>query len=169
MYVIPPSAGNIESDITSIDNLAELIPQATSYIFNAGGAVWGLDWCPIYAEDRACKWSGVDGAYDALILFADRQYNQYIAVAPFQSQTHSPDIGVKCLTPSHACIQIWSLGCRGPAGSNTTDVKNNISSTFESPRNGSDEIRCELVLCVDQGPANEIKWCPLPSNDSVSA
>ena len=27
------------------------------------------------------------------------------------------------------------------------------------------EMRCEMVLCVDSGPAYELKWCPLPSND----
>lgn len=29
------------------------------------------------------------------------------------------------------------------------------------------EMRCELVLCLEGGPAYEVKWCPLPSNDLV--
>ncbi|OJT08897.1 Transcription factor tau subunit sfc6 [Trametes pubescens] len=29
------------------------------------------------------------------------------------------------------------------------------------------EMRCEMVLCIESGPAFELKWCPLPSNDLV--
>jgi transcription factor C subunit 6 len=28
-------------------------------------------------------------------------------------------------------------------------------------------MRCEMVLCIDSGPPLELKWCPLPSHDSV--
>ena len=39
----------------------------------------------------------------------------------------------------------------------------------ESPDNshGPDqgEMRCEMVVCVESGPAFELKWCPLPAND----
>lgn len=28
-------------------------------------------------------------------------------------------------------------------------------------------MRCEMVLCIDTGPAYELKWCPLPSNDPL--
>lgn len=28
-------------------------------------------------------------------------------------------------------------------------------------------VQCELVLCIDCGPATMLKWCPLPSNDPV--
>ena len=31
---------------------AEKIPQSHSHVFNAGGPVWGLDWCPIHPDDR---------------------------------------------------------------------------------------------------------------------
>lgn len=30
------------------------------------------------------------------------------------------------------------------------------------------EMKCEMVLCLDGGPAYELKWCPLPSHDLVS-
>ncbi|KAI0277541.1 hypothetical protein BGY98DRAFT_979460 [Russula aff. rugulosa BPL654] len=29
-------------------------------------------------------------------------------------------------------------------------------------------MRCEMVLCIDSGPALELKWCPLPSHDPLS-
>jgi len=28
-------------------------------------------------------------------------------------------------------------------------------------------MKCEMVLCLDTGPAHDIKWCPLPSHDLV--
>ena len=27
------------------------------------------------------------------------------------------------------------------------------------------EMQCEMVLCIESGPAFDLKWCPLPSND----
>ncbi|KAG6878987.1 hypothetical protein C0992_006045 [Termitomyces sp. T32_za158] len=30
------------------------------------------------------------------------------------------------------------------------------------------EMKCEMVLCVEGGPAHELKWCPLPSHDDFS-
>lgn len=29
-------------------------------------------------------------------------------------------------------------------------------------------MKCEMVLCVDAGPAHDLKWCPLPSHDDVN-
>lgn len=29
------------------------------------------------------------------------------------------------------------------------------------------EMRCEMVLAIESGPAFELKWCPLPSNDCI--
>ena len=35
---------------------AETIPQSNSQVFNAGGPVWGLDWCPLHpgVRERRC-------------------------------------------------------------------------------------------------------------------
>lgn len=30
------------------------------------------------------------------------------------------------------------------------------------------EMKCEMVLCLEGGPAHELKWCPLPAHDMVS-
>lgn len=37
----------------------------------------------------------------------------------------------------------------------------------DRPRNDPAEVRCEMVLCLENGPAQEIKWCPLPAHDQV--
>jgi len=82
----------------------------------------------------------------------DCSYKHYIAVAPLPSRTHSPEIGIKVPRPSHACVQLWSLG--PSEGAETSD-------------DDKGEMRCEMVMCIDSGPALELKWCPLPSHDSV--
>ncbi|KDR73824.1 hypothetical protein GALMADRAFT_72049 [Galerina marginata CBS 339.88] len=113
---------------------SEYAPESNAYVFNAGGPVWGLDWCPIHADDRPA-----------------RSYKQYLAVGPFPSKAHSPEIGRKVARPSYACIQIWSLA----ASQDGADLDRG-------------EVKCEMVLCLDTGPAYELKWCPLPSHDIVN-
>ncbi|KAA1469302.1 hypothetical protein DENSPDRAFT_816148 [Dentipellis sp. KUC8613] len=122
--------------------ISQFIPESGSHVFNAGGPIWGLDWCPIHPADRPhCS------------------YKQYLAVAPFPSKTHSPEVGIKATGPSPACIQIWSLGPSAPEG--------NIDAP-ETETEDRGAMRCEMVLCIDSGPAYELKWCPLPSNDPLS-
>lgn len=77
-----------------------------------------------------------------------REFKQYLAVAPFPNSSHSPEIGVKVQRPSNSCIQIWSLSAKSGA-----------------PDAG--QMKCEMVLCLDNGPAFDLKWCPLPSHDEV--
>ncbi|KAI0672794.1 hypothetical protein C8Q78DRAFT_1077122 [Trametes maxima] len=122
--------------------MAEYLPKSKSHVFNAGAPVWGLDWCPIHPDDRDS--SG---------------YKQYLAVAPFPSKSHSPMIGTRVQRPSPACIQIWSLR-RTESHNDNMDVDG-----AEDPG----EMQCEMVLCVDNGPAFELKWCPLPSNDAFES
>ncbi|KAJ7164647.1 hypothetical protein C8R43DRAFT_1095171 [Mycena crocata] len=113
---------------------SEFIPESKSHIFNPGAPAWGLDWCPIYADERQ-----------------RRSYTQYLAVSPFSTANHSPDIGVKSERPGLACIQIWTLSPT-PGVSSKKDVG---------------ELKCAMVLCIDSGPAHDLKWCPLPSHDSI--
>lgn len=78
----------------------------------------------------------------------ERSCKQYLAVAPFPSKEYTPTIGARLDRPAAACIQIWSLG----------------------PKNPKDEVgeaQCEMVLCIDSGPAHMLRWCPLPSHDPV--
>jgi hypothetical protein len=83
---------------------------------------------------------------------SDCFYKYYLAVAPLPSRTHSPKIGIKVPCPSRSCIQLWSLGPSTGVGESGDD---------------KGEMRCEMVLCIDSGPALELKWCPLPSHDPV--
>ncbi|KAH0582654.1 hypothetical protein H2248_010575 [Termitomyces sp. 'cryptogamus'] len=121
--------------------LSEFFPESTAHLFNAGAPVWGLDWCPTHADDRPAL-----------------QFKQYLAVAPFPSASHSPEIGIKVARPSYACIQIWSLG---PSHHQTTG-----GNKYQELDRG--EMKCEIVLCLESGPAHELKWCPLPSHDDFS-
>ena len=93
----------------------------------------------------------------AIVIFylKARSYKQYLAVAPFPSRSHSPDIGRKVKRPSHSCIQIWSLW---PAG-NVSQKKSKVADFGQ--------MKCEMVLCLDSGPAYDLRWCPLPSHDLV--
>ncbi|KAI9511105.1 hypothetical protein F5148DRAFT_1298112 [Russula earlei] len=80
-------------------------------------------------------------------------YKQYLIVAPLPSRTHSPEIGVKVTRPLRSCMQLWSLG---------------PSVGTEGSGDDKGEMRCEMVLCIESGPALELKWCPLPSHDPLS-
>jgi len=93
--------------------------------------------------------------HDDLLLLG-HSYKQYLAVAPFPTSSHSPEIGVRVARPSFACIEIWSLGPTKPIQG---------SSTVERDPG---EMKCEMVLCIDTGPAHDLKWCPLPSHDDVN-
>ncbi|KAJ7644297.1 hypothetical protein FB45DRAFT_1053081, partial [Roridomyces roridus] len=115
---------------------SEFFPESKSHIFNPGAQAWGLDWCPVHFDDRE-----------------GRSYTQYLAVAPFPTASHSPDVGAKVERPTAACIQIWTLGPTNP----------------DSPPSEEDSgvLNCAMVLCIDSGPAHDLKWCPLPSHDSI--
>lgn len=86
-----------------------------------------------------------------------RSFKQYLAVGPLSSSTHVPEVGVSVRHPTKASIQIWSL-------SPSRDLAEDKHP--ESPDPG--QLKCEMVLCIDAGSALELKWCPLPSHDSVS-
>jgi len=62
---------------------------------------------------------------------------------------------VRAPRPSYACIQIWSFG---KSKSRDETSENPFSST---------SMCCEMILCIDSGPAHDLQWCPLPSNDPV--
>ncbi|KZT23993.1 hypothetical protein NEOLEDRAFT_1170475 [Neolentinus lepideus HHB14362 ss-1] len=125
--------------------ISEYILRSKSHVFDAGAPVWAIDWCPLHPEERPC-----------------RANKQYLAVGPFPSRSHSPDIGAKVARPTHACIQIWSLS------PSSEDVE--MSDANEDENEGSEhdtgQMKCELVVCIESGPAHELKWCPLPAHDS---
>jgi transcription factor C subunit 6 len=114
---------------------SEYSSGSKSFVFNVGSPAWGADWCPTYPDDRP-----------------RRGYKHYLAIAPFSSRSHSPMIGAKAQRPVPACIQIWSLQSKKGNGS-------------QADGSLAGEMKCEMVLCLESGPAFEIKWCPLPSHD----
>ncbi|KAK7051012.1 hypothetical protein VNI00_005124 [Paramarasmius palmivorus] len=130
--------------------MAQYIPESKAHIFNAGAQVWAMDWCPLYAEDRQ-----VDPT-------------QYLAVAPFPSASHFPEVGRPKRTASPGCIQIWSLSPtkarRSPKG------KGKASEGATGPEGGEDtgKMTCEMVLCFDLGPIHAMQWVPLPTNSPFS-
>jgi len=66
------------------------------------------------------------------------------------------------LRPSLSCIQIWTL---------SSDQESVPSKKSKPTPKAADtgQMKCEMVLCLDTGPAYELKWCPLPSHDVVSS
>ncbi|KAI0080527.1 hypothetical protein K474DRAFT_202496 [Panus rudis PR-1116 ss-1] len=143
---VPCSFGPIQQQqrvevqpLTSL-SMSTYFPGSQSHVFNAGAGVWGIDWCPTYANERQ--------AYS---------HKHYLAVAPLTSQDHNTIIGSRLPRPLPACIQVWSLYATQPSELENTNTE----------RTGS--MRCELVLCHDSGSPFEVKWCPLPSHDTPPA
>ncbi|KAG9318901.1 hypothetical protein JVU11DRAFT_1011 [Chiua virens] len=132
-----PYDGQTRVAFNMFDSVAtsQYFNAGTGYVFNSGAPVWGIDWCPTYQPDRPA-----------------RQFRHYLAVAPFPSRSHAPSVGVNISRPFPACIQIWALKPRAQLG-----------NAMDEDRPA--EIQCEMVLCLESGPAQEIKWCPLPAHD----
>ncbi|KAJ8076390.1 hypothetical protein PM082_000813 [Marasmius tenuissimus] len=146
--------------------VARFIPESKSHIFNAGAPVWGLDWCPVHEDDRRIRPS------------------HYLAASAFPSKQHSPEIGKRrnpgSSTPGN--VQIWSLlpsKQRAARGAEPNDRKGKGKAIDEDVDgdqimddtqvdDGADvgKMSCELVLCLDSGPAHSLKWIPLPTNSS---
>ncbi|CDO73671.1 hypothetical protein BN946_scf185014.g141 [Trametes cinnabarina] len=130
--------------------MSEFFPEKEAHVFNAGAPVWGLDWCPIHPDDRP-----------------HHRYKQYLAVAPFPSKTYAPMIGTRVQRPRPASIQIWSL-CPAQDQMDHMNVDDSVTQGGDlAVAERAGEMQCEMVLCINSGPAFELKWCPLPSNDPV--
>ena len=89
-----------------------------------------------------------DNIVKVIFYLKARSYKQYLAVALFPSRPHSPDIGTgKAKWPSH------SMWCLLPS----RNVSKNDSKV---PDFG--QMKCEMVLYLDSGPAYGLRWWPLP-------
>ncbi|KAL0581909.1 hypothetical protein V5O48_000139 [Marasmius crinis-equi] len=146
--------------------MAQYVPESKSHVFNAGAPVWGMDWCPIHGDDRRIRPS------------------QYLAVSAFPSRQHSPEIGKRRNTgaPTPGNIQIWSLSPTKEKAANQAKPKSRkgkAKATNEdadgdqvmSDAQGTEDIgkmRCEMVLCLESGPAHSLKWIPLPTHSSFA-
>ena len=93
-----------------------------------------------------------DNRTNVIFYLKARSFKQYLTVAPFPSRSHSPDIGRKVKRPSRSCIQIWSL----------SPARNVSKDKSKVPDFG--QMKCEMVLCLDSGPAYDLG---LPSHDLV--
>lgn len=75
--------------------------------------------------------------------------------------------------PTSACIQIWSYGPgTRPVLADSLSEHSQSQENVETPLARSPElldavVHCDMVLCIESGPAYEIKWCPLPSYGPV--
>lgn len=67
---------------------------------------------------------------------------------------YKPAVGSKQPRDAPGCIQIWSMV---PA------LQDKAGKVKEPNRMG-----CELVLCVEGGPALQVKWMPMGVWDTVS-
>ncbi|KAF8495375.1 hypothetical protein JB92DRAFT_2993071 [Gautieria morchelliformis] len=123
--------------------MAQFFPDSKAHVFYSGAPVWTIDWCPAFVGDPPYR------------------NKQYLAVGPFPSYCHSPEVGRKVARPSPASIQIWSLS----PTQRTSDHESMDTDLDEDP--GS--MKCELIICIDCGPAHDLKWCPLPSHDKRSS
>lgn len=78
---------------------------------------------------------------------SERGGRQYMAIATLIGTTNPVKVGLPTNHPSPASIQFWSLSAH--IGPNQTS---------------SPKLSCELVACIEEGSALQLKWCPLPSH-----
>ncbi|ORY81743.1 WD40-repeat-containing domain protein [Leucosporidium creatinivorum] len=106
--------------------LDEFLPRKPGFIFNAGGAVMGLDWCPLPHPPSPVE---------------------YLALTTISS--HSASIS-RTINPGPSLIQIWSLDM-------TTPSDFAIETDKEE---GGEGMKMVMGLCIEEGDAWEVKWCP---------
>lgn len=102
-----------------------------------------------------------------------RNFVQYLAVSTFPTCSYAPVISSKLARPAPACLQIWSLGpglIPAPSKALFPQKRWKGKGKQEDIRSldaADAELRCEMILCIESGPALDLKWCPLPSHDPV--
>lgn len=112
-----------------------------SFLFDAGGHVSGLEWCPLSEQSAS-----------------SRQYKQYLAVSTLDPTTQPNRLGG--LEPDlKGNIQIWSMT---PQKKEPTKDKAPESTCLGG------KMKCELVVCVSGGPVIDLKWMPIGCKDNVS-
>ncbi|KAL7418307.1 hypothetical protein Q5752_006764 [Cryptotrichosporon argae] len=76
-------------------------------------------------------------------LAAAHEYKQYLAISTLPSSADAPTLGARAPAATPAAIQIWSI----------------LPPTEPDTLDGS--ARCELVVCVEGGPAMQVRWAPV--------
>ena len=120
-----------------LTKLQQTIPRRVKLIFLMPGLLSGEWICVQYILSTVqVEYFSVlfDNMFKVIFYLKARSYEQYLAVVPFPSCSHSPDTGRKVKRPSQWCIQIWSLS---PA--------RNVSKN-ESKVPDFGQMKCEMVL-----------------------
>lgn len=79
---------------------------------------------------------------------------QYLAVSPMPNLEYKPTLGSRQPSDAPGCIQIWGV----------IPAPKDAAGRVREPT----RMKCELVLCVEGGPAVELKWMPMGAWDAVS-
>ncbi|KLT42280.1 hypothetical protein CC85DRAFT_285684 [Cutaneotrichosporon oleaginosum] len=122
---------------TPIRNVSE---SSTGFVFNAGGPVWGLDWCP-YPERLA----------------AERGWPLYLAVSTLPQDAA---IGSRCAPETPGAIQIWSVPAAGDStptcevvlcfeGGPATEVKWMPLGAWDEPDTASPKLGIVAAVQLD--------------------
>ncbi len=119
-------------------------------LFFAGGPVTSVDWCPTNDSRIAGQRFYSNSLQGSCLINPERNGKQYLAVAVLVDTSEPIKIGMSTDHPSSASIQLWSL-----SPSTQIDQKPHPIAV------------CELVMCIEEGSALQLKWCPLPSHDMV--
>ncbi|KAG6332021.1 hypothetical protein ID866_7067 [Astraeus odoratus] len=154
------------NSMTTNHPLTDRIGKAWGY--NVGpGPVWEL------LEDRSCYKESTHPKADSRMESSRRprvyenikvregwevlDYHDALVYLPTGVVTN--DEGCSQPPPAVACYM-------GPYGEQSRVLFNMFDShcTYGSERD-SGEVQCEMILCVENGPAQDIKWCPLPAHD----
>lgn len=97
-----------------------------------------------------------------------RSYRQYLALSPCSS-LHPPTVSSWNSNSKPSCIQIWSFRSEARlTQSSSARAKESRSGNSIGAHQATEAFgNCELMICIDCGPATDLKWCPLPSHDPV--
>ncbi|WVF73182.1 hypothetical protein IAT40_008001 [Kwoniella sp. CBS 6097] len=124
-------------DSKPLSETSPTVPRE-GHTYFAGGPIWGLDWCP-QPEREAAAFGPI----------------QYLAVSTLPHIETRPAMSEKWPRSSKGSIQIWSLS---PSSNGNTDTQGDHPMGGEVRTGG---MQCEMVLCIQGGPAMEIKWMPI--------
>lgn len=123
----------------------------SSYLFSAGGPIWGQDWCPLPEEQAAREFLQTDDR-DWNIDIVDYNHTQFLAISTLPDIDFKPAAGEKLPTETLSAIQIWSTTLPSADSEEVTG-----------------RMKCEMVLCVKGGPGWAVKWMPMGAWDDVSS
>ena len=124
--------------------------EALDVVLNAGGPVWGLDWCPSGTGS-----SSTSGASSEAAAAAAAE-EDYLAVACHPADAPHHVIGTAVQGP--ACIQIWALS--NPSRQQQSGEQQQQQQQQQQPQDSLPTPRMALALAHDGGLTWHCQWCP---------